>query len=116
MDCEGLFAVHRDFKEEEKLIRVLTSISDYTLLNQNMSMSNRSFVELLEGIAESVRSSATNNTQLYKGEMFIIVRDVKGSDAEGIETEFYKSFETYRRNRSKYIEQLFGGQIHLFCV
>lgn len=44
MDCEGLFAVQRDLKEEEKLIRVLTSISDYTLLNQNMSMSNRSLV------------------------------------------------------------------------
>lgn len=44
LDCEGLFAVHRDLKEEEKLIRVLTSISDYTLLNQNMSMSNRSLI------------------------------------------------------------------------
>lgn len=85
LDCEGLFAVHRDLKEEEKLIRVLTSVSDYTLLNQNMSMSNRSLIELLEGISDSIKSSALKDSKIYKGEMFIIVRDVKSEEASNIE-------------------------------
>lgn len=44
-----------------------------------MSMSNRSLVQLLQSIAESVKTSAIDNAGLYKGQMFVIVRDVKSS-------------------------------------
>ena len=44
LDCEGLFAPDRTPKEEEKLIKVLASLSDYTIFNLNMSLANRSFI------------------------------------------------------------------------
>lgn len=57
MDCEGLFTPDRSPKEEEKLIRVLASVSDYTIMNQNMGLSNRSLKELMENIAVSAYGS-----------------------------------------------------------
>ena len=44
LDCEGLFAPDRTLMEEEKLIKVLTSLSDYTIFNINMSLTKRSFI------------------------------------------------------------------------
>ena len=41
--CKGLFDPERTLKEEEKLIKVLASLSDYTIFNLNMSLANRSF-------------------------------------------------------------------------
>lgn len=48
--------------------------------------------------------------------MFVVVRDVKSSEADGIKTEFYNSFESYRKNKSKFISQLFSDHILLFPI
>lgn len=64
---------------------MLTSISDYTILNQNMSLNSRNLMQLMQKISDSIKCSTTKkNDKLYKGEMFIVVRDVKSSDSEGI--------------------------------
>jgi hypothetical protein len=85
IDCEGLFSTDRSPKEEEKLIRVLASLSDYSIMNQNMSMCNRTFNELMVKISSSVMTGGEKDLdKLYKGELFIVVRDVKTKDASVI--------------------------------
>lgn len=84
IDCEGLFSTDRSPKEEEKLIRVIASLSDYTIMNQNMGMSNRSINELMHNIASSAYGSEKDVQNLYKGELFVVVRDVPSNESENI--------------------------------
>lgn len=46
--------------------------------------------------------------------MFITVRDVRNIDANQIRQEFQSNIENYRKKKSKYIQQLFGGNINFF--
>lgn len=84
MDCEGLFSADRSPKEEEKLIRVLASLSDYTIMNQNMGMNSRSLNELMHNIATSAYGSEKDVLNLYKGELFVVVRDVPSNESENV--------------------------------
>lgn len=50
-----------------------------------MSLNSRNLMQLMQKISDSIKCSTTKkNDKLYKGEMFIVVRDVKSSDSEGI--------------------------------
>ena len=47
LDCEGLFSPNRSLVEEEKLIKIISCISDFTIMNLNKSSMSRNYIELL---------------------------------------------------------------------
>lgn len=86
-------------------------------MNQNMSLTSRTFSELMDRISATATNNADNMKRLYKGELFIVVRDVQSNKFEDIIAEYKRSFEVSERNNTNlFIQRLFGGELHLFTV
>ena len=49
LDCEGLLGARRTSEEEFKLLSFITSLSDYTILNQDLNF-NRNLEHLLNNL------------------------------------------------------------------
>lgn len=82
-------------------------------------MYSRSITELMDQISTSAAKSLSKmQEKLYKGELFIIIRDVKSSQAKEITEEFRRSFSINEKKKggNDFIKRLFGGNVNLFTL
>ncbi|CAF1018029.1 unnamed protein product [Adineta ricciae] len=114
LDCEGLFSTRRNDIEEMKLCLTLAAVTDVFLLNQDLSF-NRHLNQLFSNFAKSC--DRVKGSQLFKGHLMMVIRDVSSQDAEGAYVELISNVRQQAgSNRSGYLEKLFGGKIVGQCL
>lgn len=79
LDCEGLMSTSRNEVEDVKLCLALAAVSDTLILNADISF-NRNLNFLLDRFTKSVGKIKGKN--LFKGDLIMILRDVKNSEAK----------------------------------
>ncbi|CAD8112808.1 unnamed protein product [Paramecium primaurelia] len=111
LDCEGLFNGARTEKEEIKMLAFLTAISDITILNSDSTFS-RYQNELFNNLVEA--SKQLNDEKLFKGFLYIVIRDVSTSDNLGLEQELLKNLDrlkTADQEEIVFLNKLFNNKL-----
>ncbi|KAM3136527.1 hypothetical protein pb186bvf_011330 [Paramecium bursaria] len=96
LDCEGLFSTRRTQDEETMLLAFLSSISDITILNQDLTFS-RNLNELFQNLSKSIEQ--IRGDKLFKGKLMIAVRDVNQKEKDSAQKELIKNIDLVKNKQ-----------------
>ena len=113
LDCEGLFSTRRNNEEEMKMCLALSSISDILIMNQDLSF-NRNLTNIFENMQKIVGKLKGRN--LFKGFLFLLVRDVPHSGIQQAENEFRLFIQNVYEKENNFLTQLFEGRTGCMCI
>ena len=104
----GLFSIRRNEQEELKLCLALSAISDILILNQDLSF-NRNINRLFQNFSNAIDRVRGNN--LFKGELFVLIRDVNGKESQNAFQELDSNISQLTSNENNFLNRLFQGRL-----
>jgi hypothetical protein len=115
LDCEGLLSHHRTAQDEMRMCLALAAVSDVLIFNTDISGINQHSQKLFESMNSAC--GRLKGEGLFKGSLWITVRDVGDTQYEGMKLEIETRIESLRADgKFKFIMELFGGNCSTVCI
>jgi hypothetical protein len=115
LDCEGLLSSVRSTQDEMRMCLALAAVSDVLMFNTDISGINKQSQKLFESMNSAC--GKLKGEELFKGKLWITIRDVSDTQYEGIISEIETRIESLRAdNKFKFIMELFGGNCDTVCI
>jgi hypothetical protein len=115
LDCEGLLSHVRSTQDEIRMCIALAAVSDVLIFNTDYSGINQHSQKLFESMNSAC--DRLKGDGLFKGSLWITVRDVADNQYEGMKSEIETRIENLRVDgKFKFIMELFGGNCDTVCL
>jgi hypothetical protein len=115
LDCEGLLSSVRTSQDEMRMCLALAAVSDVLIFNTDISGINKQSQKLFESMNSAC--DRLKGEELFKGKLWITIRDVSDSQLEGMQSEIDTTLESLRvANKVNFIKELFDNNWWTVCI